>query len=136
MEAVDGSAGFDFGATYDEIESLQKLAYTLGDGRKIEVLFQSVGAQTEVIVTFDAESMNSIDMQRSGWQAILNNFKKHVENCASASSMVLKYPISTDRLITLGKYSGEITYEVIHCDSGLNMAIKSESTVPDIKPCK
>ncbi|MBP6809988.1 MAG: SRPBCC domain-containing protein, partial [Saprospiraceae bacterium] len=58
----------------------QKIAYTLGDGRKAEVHFSSQGDETKVIVTFEAETENSVELQQGGWQAILNNFKAHVES--------------------------------------------------------
>ena len=55
------------------------IAYTMSDGRKVVVNFTKVGDQTKVIETFDAEETNPIEMQRGGWQAILDNFKKYVE---------------------------------------------------------
>lgn len=79
MEAKDGSFGFDFEAVYDEIKEGEKLVFTLGDGRKTTVTFEDHENATKVAVTFDAEMQNAIDMQRDGWQAILNNFKKYVE---------------------------------------------------------
>jgi uncharacterized protein YndB with AHSA1/START domain len=79
MEAKDGSFGFDFGGTYDEVIPNKKIAYQMSDGRKVEVLFDESENGTKVTETFDAESENPIDMQRSGWQAILDNFKKYVE---------------------------------------------------------
>lgn len=79
MEAKDGSFGFDFEAVYDEVIPQKKLEYTLGDARKVITTFEKVGDATQVTTVFDAETQNSIDMQRQGWQAILNNFKKHVE---------------------------------------------------------
>lgn len=79
MEAKDGSFGFDFEAVYDEISTLKTLSYTMDDGRKSTTTFEAQGDSTKVTTVFDAEEENSIDMQRDGWQAILNNFKKHVE---------------------------------------------------------
>ena len=79
MEAKDGSFGFDFGGTYDEVVANQKIAYTLGDGRKVEILFAEEGDTTKVTETFDAEGQNPVEMQRAGWQAILDNFKKYAE---------------------------------------------------------
>ncbi|MCX2678699.1 SRPBCC family protein [Galbibacter sp. EGI 63066] len=79
MEAKDGSFGFDFGGTYDEIVPHKRIAYTLGDGRKVEVDFKEQDGQTEIVSTFDAETQNPIEMQRDGWQAILDNFKKYAE---------------------------------------------------------
>jgi uncharacterized protein YndB with AHSA1/START domain len=80
MEAKDGSWGFDFEATYDEITDGEKFAYTMADGRQASVTFKSIGDQTEVTVTFDAEKENAEEMQKNGWQAILDNFKKYAEN--------------------------------------------------------
>ena len=80
MEAKDGSVGFDFGAVYDEVKPHELIAYTLEDGRKVTVAFTSSGDETKIEETFDAEGTHSIEMQRTGWQAILDNFKKYVEN--------------------------------------------------------
>lgn len=79
MEAKDGSWGFDFEAVYDEVIVGEKFTYTMGDGRQASVIFKNPGEKTEIIVTFDAETENSIEMQKNGWQAILNNFKKYAE---------------------------------------------------------
>ena len=80
MEAKDGSFGFDFKAIYDEIIPMAKVAYTLEDERKVVTIFEKQGEQTKVTTVFDAEGMNPIDMQKAGWQAILNNFKRYTEN--------------------------------------------------------
>ncbi len=79
MEAKDGSFGFDFGGVYDEVKLNELIAYTMGDGRKARIVFSATGSETKVITTFDAETENLVEMQRDGWQAILNNFKKYVE---------------------------------------------------------
>jgi uncharacterized protein YndB with AHSA1/START domain len=79
MEAKDGSFGFDFGGIYDEVKLNEIISYTLGDGRNVTITFKGQGDETEVIETFDAETTNSIEMQQAGWQAILDNFKKYVE---------------------------------------------------------
>lgn len=79
MEAKDGSFGFDFGGIYDEVKLNEVISYTMGDGRKVNVTFKGQGNETEVIETFDAETTNPIEMQQAGWQAILDNFKKYVE---------------------------------------------------------
>lgn len=79
MEAKDGSFGFDFWGIYNEIILHEKLASTLGDGRTMEVKFISQNNSTEVIETFEAENQNPVELQRGGWQAILDNLKKHVE---------------------------------------------------------
>ncbi len=77
MEAKDGSFGFDFDGVYDDVVENQRIEYTLGDGRKVQVTFSEVDNGTHVMETFEAESMNSAELQRGGWQAILDNFKKH-----------------------------------------------------------
>lgn len=80
MEAKDGSMGFDFWGIYDEVKPNELITSTLGDGRKLTVTFISKGDQTEVKEAFEAENENSIEMQKNGWQSILNNFKKHTES--------------------------------------------------------
>ncbi len=79
MEAKDGSSGFDFTGTYTAVQENQLIAYTMEDGRKVQVLFKSQGATTTVTETFDAEQTHSLEMQQTGWQAILDNFKNYVE---------------------------------------------------------
>jgi uncharacterized protein YndB with AHSA1/START domain len=79
MEAKDGSFGFDFGGVYDQVVKNKLIAYTLDDGRKVETTFTEKEGGTEIVQTFDAERENPVEMQRGGWQAILNNFKKYAE---------------------------------------------------------
>lgn len=79
MEARDGSYGFDFEGIYDEVVIGEKISFTMPDNRVVKVTFKQLGNQTEVTVTFDAENQNPIEIQRQGWQAILNNFKKYTE---------------------------------------------------------
>ncbi|MEO5911880.1 MAG: SRPBCC family protein [Pelobium sp.] len=80
MEAKDGSFGFDFGGIYDEVNHLKKIIYTLEDERKVTILFEAEGDHTKVVETFEAENENPVEMQQTGWQAILDNFKKYVES--------------------------------------------------------
>lgn len=80
MEAKDGSMGFDFGGVYNVLRTNEYIEYTIGDGRKVQVSFSGSGNQTKVVETFEAESTNSIELQRGGWQAILDNFKKYTES--------------------------------------------------------
>jgi uncharacterized protein YndB with AHSA1/START domain len=80
MEAKDGSMGFDFGGTYDAVVLNKHIAYTMGDGRKVTVDFTGNGQATTVTETFEAETQNPEEMQKNGWQAILNNFKKYAES--------------------------------------------------------
>lgn len=79
MEARDGSSGFDFTGTYTKVEPLKQIDYTLDDSRKVQVSFVSIGNVIMVKETFEAEGTNPVEIQRIGWQAILDNFKKHVE---------------------------------------------------------
>jgi uncharacterized protein YndB with AHSA1/START domain len=79
MEAKDGSFGFDFEGVYDDVKEYEYIEYTLGDGRKVKISFTTEENETKVVETFDAESTHDIEMQRGGWQAILNNFKKYTE---------------------------------------------------------
>ncbi len=80
MEAKDGSFGFDFEAIYDEVIHQKKIAYTMTDGRRAITNFENQNGKTKVITTFDAENENPVEMQRTGWKAILNNFKNYVES--------------------------------------------------------
>ena len=79
MEAKDGSFGFDFGGVYDAVRENEYIEYTLGDDRKVKVNFTPQGNKTKVVESFDAENTHSVEMQRGGWQAILDNFKKYTE---------------------------------------------------------
>jgi uncharacterized protein YndB with AHSA1/START domain len=79
MEAKDGSMGFNFTGSYDEIEPNKSIKYILDDGRKTEIFFSSSGESTEIIEIFEAENSTSLEMQQTGWQSILDNFKKYAE---------------------------------------------------------
>ena len=79
MEAKDGSMGFDFWGIYNEIKLHELIAYTMGDGRRAKIIFEADGNQTKITETFEAETENSIELQRGGWQAILDSFKKYAE---------------------------------------------------------
>ena len=83
MEAKDGSMGFDFAGTYTKVIKNQLLEYSFGD-RMAQVEFTQDKNGVSVRVTFDAETTNSEELQRGGWQSILNNFKKHVESLTEA----------------------------------------------------
>ncbi|MDQ8020686.1 MAG: SRPBCC family protein [Moraxellaceae bacterium] len=78
MEAKDGSFGFDFEGTYTKVVTRELIEYAFGD-RSAQVRFAPAGSGVKVTVSFDPESENPVEMQRDGWQAILANFKKHVE---------------------------------------------------------
>ena len=79
MEAKDGSMGFDFEGTYEKLILGQKIVLLLGDGRRATTTFESLGEGTRVVTVFDAEKQNPEELQLQGWQAILNQFKKHAE---------------------------------------------------------
>ncbi|MCJ0583445.1 SRPBCC domain-containing protein [Enterococcus cecorum] len=80
MEAKDGAMGFDFGGVYTEVVANQRLSYTLGDGREVTVAFSQIApGLVHVVETFEAESQNPVELQKQGWQAILNHFKEYVE---------------------------------------------------------
>lgn len=79
MAARDGSMSFDFFGTYDEVKENELIAYTMGDGRTVKVTFRQNGNETEVTEVFEAEGTNPPEMQRAGWQSILDNFKKYTE---------------------------------------------------------
>lgn len=80
MAAKDGSFSFDFGGIYDAVTEHALIAYTMGDGRKATTTFQANGDSTLVTTVFDAENENPVEMQRGGWQAIMDNFKRYTEN--------------------------------------------------------
>jgi len=79
MEAKDGSFGFDFEAVYTKLDEGDRFTYLMGDGREASVDFLDMGPKTDMIVKFDAETENPIEMQKGGWQSILDNFKKYTE---------------------------------------------------------
>lgn len=80
MAAKDGSMSFDFEGIYSDVQEQSVIAYGLADGRKVKVTFSANGDTTQVIETFDLETENSEELQRGGWQAILNSFKQHTES--------------------------------------------------------
>ena len=86
MEAKDGSMGFDFAATYTRVVPQELIEFEMGDGRKVKVEFSETGDGTLVRETFDAETENEPEMQRQGWQAILDNFARHAEAKAARNS--------------------------------------------------
>ena len=109
MEAKDGSMGFDFEATITEVIKDQKLAYTLGDGRKVVVIFEANDNGTHVTETFEPESENSPELQQQGWQAILNSFKKYAE--AQTNLKTLNFSVSINAPV-------EKVYETMLGDEG------------------
>lgn len=79
MAAKDGSMAFDFEGFYTVVDKYKKIEYEIADGRQVQVLFSTDGKGVKIIETFEAEDSNPVDMQRAGWQSILNNFKKYTE---------------------------------------------------------
>lgn len=79
MEAKDGSFGFDFEGIYDEVLTNEKISYTLLDYRKVIITFLATDNGVKIIETFEAETENTLELQKMGWQAILTNFKNCVE---------------------------------------------------------
>lgn len=80
MAAKDGSASFDFNGIYTIVEEHAHIAYTMEDGRTVRVDFLATNGGVTVTETFEMENENSEEMQRAGWQAILEQFKKHAES--------------------------------------------------------
>lgn len=80
MEARDGSLGFDFAGTYTRIEPYKLIEYQIEDGRMVTVTFGRHHNKTKIKEAFEPEGMNPPELQKAGWQSILDNFKKHVES--------------------------------------------------------
>lgn len=79
MAAKDGSMSFDFEGIYDKVVPNQLIEYTIADGRKVSIQFNSNKNETSVVETFEAEGTNSLELQQAGWQAIMDSFKQYVE---------------------------------------------------------
>lgn len=79
MEAKDGSFGFDLEATYNAITDGESFTYAMPNGRQVDAFFKKDGSETGVTITFDPEDENSLELQKAGWQAILDNFRKYTE---------------------------------------------------------
>jgi len=80
MQAKDGSEGFDFEGVYTNVEDEKLIEYDMPDGRHVKITFEKTPEGVKITETFDPESKNSEDLQRAGWQAILDNFKKYTES--------------------------------------------------------
>jgi uncharacterized protein YndB with AHSA1/START domain len=79
MAAKDGSFSFDFEGVYSNVINHSLIEYAIPDGREVKIVFTKMGEGTKITETFDAEDTHPVEMQRGGWQAILDNFKKHTE---------------------------------------------------------
>jgi len=80
MASRDGKMGFDFTGTYDQVIDNTSISYTMSDGRKVDIAFEATDAGIQLSESFEAEGTNADEMQRAGWQAILDNFRKYVES--------------------------------------------------------
>lgn len=94
MEAKDGSFGFDFWGVYDKVKQHEQIAYTMGDGRKANTSFTAEGNSTTVTTVFEAESENPVEMQRGGWQSILDNFKAYAEKATTITPLHFEISIN------------------------------------------
>ena len=112
MEARDGSMGFDFTGTYDMVELHKQINSTLDDARKVQVSFVACGNETKVVQSFETEDENSAEMQRSGWQAILNNFKKYAEEKVKNETMHFEIIIHASPATVYQKMLAEATYNI------------------------
>ncbi len=96
MAAKDGSMSFDFSGVYNQVKTHELISSTLDDGRSLKITFSRSGNQTKVVEDFEAESMNSVELQRGGWQAILDNFKKYVEGQSAMEKLHFEITIAAD----------------------------------------
>ncbi|MEW5675145.1 SRPBCC family protein [Flavobacterium enshiense] len=79
MEAKDGSFGFDFEGNYTDVKTNELIEYIITDGRKVQIVFETLDNETHITQTFEAEEVHPAELQQDGWQAILNNFKRYSE---------------------------------------------------------
>lgn len=79
MAAKDKSTSFDFEGTYTSIIPNELIEYTIADGRNVQIIFEQTEDGVQITETFDPENENPPELQSAGWQAILDNFKKHAE---------------------------------------------------------
>lgn len=79
MASRDGKMSFDFEGVYSLVKHHEVIQYRMADGREVQVWFSRDGNATRVTETFDAENVHPVELQRNGWQSIMNNFKKYVE---------------------------------------------------------
>lgn len=97
MEPKAGGEGFDFTGKYTKVELYNSIDYTIDDGRKVHIIFESAGKKTRVIESFETETMNPVEMQRNGWQFIMDNFVKYVEESEKFDTQHLRNDINKDR---------------------------------------
>lgn len=80
MEAKDGSAGFDFEGTFLTVEEPGKIVYRMDDGREVEIVFEKQDNKTLITEIFDPENIHPAELQKQGWQSILDNFVRYAES--------------------------------------------------------
>jgi len=80
MEAKDQSMGFDYCGTYSHVEPHQQIDIELEDKRKVTIKFEQIVAKSRVTERFEVEDVNSAELQKQGWQSILDNFKQYIES--------------------------------------------------------
>jgi uncharacterized protein YndB with AHSA1/START domain len=83
MAAKDGSASFDFNGTYTAVDRLALIGYVMEGGREVSIRFVPADGSTKIVEAFEPEQANSRELQRSGWQSILDNFKRYAEKSAT-----------------------------------------------------
>ncbi len=94
MEARDGSAGFDFNGHYTRVVPRQEIDYEMEDGRKAHIVFTAEGNATRIDESFEPEGTHPEEMQRSGWQAILDNFKQYAETGGKTEKLQFEVSIN------------------------------------------
>lgn len=90
MEAKDNSFGFDFSGTYEEIVDKKRVVTRLDDNRLVKTEFHVENDSVRIVDTFEAEDQNSIELQRVGWSAILNNYKLYTESLQQNKSLLVE----------------------------------------------
>lgn len=111
MAAKDGSREFDFIGQYSKLEALKNIEYSIEDGRKVAISFISNGNETRVIEKFEAESTFPVEMQKEGWQSILNNFKRYVESRGKMEKLHFNISINAPVETVYRKMLGENSYK-------------------------
>jgi uncharacterized protein YndB with AHSA1/START domain len=110
MEAKDGSEGFDFVGKYTKIEKNRLIEYTIDDGREVQTKFESDGKNTTITQTFEPEELNSVELQREGWQTILDNFKHYAETADKMEMLHFEIIINASAEKVYQTMIGEKTY--------------------------
>jgi uncharacterized protein YndB with AHSA1/START domain len=112
MESKDGKIGFDFIGVYSKVEPYRQISYRLADGREVKISFSSQDKHTQVTESFEAEQIHSLELQKTGWQAILNNFRKYVESSDRVEALHFEINISASAEKVYGTMLDEKTYTI------------------------